>query len=196
MDNLYTQHSAVTRGQREELLEQKGKVLWFTGLSGSGKSTLADALNNKLYKEGRLTYILDGDNIRQGLNKDLSFSNSDRTENIRRISEVAKLMADSGVIVLTAFISPFVEDRKNAREIIGTENFIEVFVNTPLEVCEGRDVKGLYKKARKGEIPSFTGITSPYEEPINPEIEVKTQDKTIDDSTNLIFGHLKKLIDK
>ncbi|MFT5844432.1 MAG: adenylyl-sulfate kinase [Saprospiraceae bacterium] len=196
MENLYTQHSAVSRKQREGLLAQKGMVLWFTGLSGSGKSTLADALNNKLFKEGKLTYILDGDNIRQGLNKDLSFSDSDRTENIRRISEVAKLMADSGVIVLTAFISPFIEDRKNARDIIGNEDFIEVFVNTPLEVCESRDVKGLYKKARKGEIPSFTGISSPYEAPTNPDIEVKTQDKTIDDSTNLIFDHLKKLIDK
>jgi adenylylsulfate kinase len=196
MGNLYTQHSAVSREQREGLLAQKGIVLWFTGLSGSGKSTLADALNNKLFKEGKLAYVLDGDNIRQGLNKDLSFSDSDRTENIRRISEVAKLMADSGVIVLTAFISPFIEDRKNARDVIGNEDFIEVFVNTPLEVCESRDVKGLYKKARKGEIPSFTGISSPYEAPINPEIEVKTQDKPIDSSANLIFSHLKKLIDQ
>ncbi|MFK7755478.1 MAG: adenylyl-sulfate kinase [Flavobacteriales bacterium] len=194
MENLFTQNSQITRPEREKLLGQKGKVLWFTGLSGSGKSTLADALDQKLYEEGRLTYILDGDNVRQGLNKDLTFSDADRTENIRRISEVAKLMVDSGLIVLTAFISPFLEDRAAARAIIGEEDFIEVYVNTPLEVCENRDVKGLYKKARAGEIPSFTGISSPYEAPVNPEIEVKTKDKGIDESTNLIFVHLKKLI--
>lgn len=194
MENLFTQNSLITRKDREKLLGQKGKVLWFTGLSGSGKSTLADALNSKLHAEGKLTYILDGDNVRQGLNKDLTFSDADRSENIRRISEVAKLMADAGVIVLTAFISPFLEDRATAREIIGEDHFIEVFVNTPLEVCENRDVKGLYKKARAGEIPSFTGISSPYEAPVNAEIEVKTKDKGIDESTNLIFGVLKKII--
>jgi len=194
MKNLFTQNSQISRQDREKLLGPKENVLSVTGLSGSGKSTLADALNIKLYKEGKLTYILDGDNVRQGLNKDLTFSDTDRTENIRRISEVAKLMADSGLIVLTAFISPFQEDRAAARAIIGNDDFIEVYVNTPLEVCEQRDVKGLYKKARAGEIHSFTGISSPYQAPEQPEIEVKTKDKSIDESTDLIFDHLKKII--
>ena len=157
MNNLYTQESKISKVDREKLLDQKGIVLWFTGLSGSGKSTVADALNQELYAQNKLSYILDGDNVRQGLNKDLTFSIEDRKENIRRISEVAKLMVDSGVIVLTAFISPFIEDRLQAKEIIGSENFIEIYINTPLEICEKRDVKGLYKKARAGEIPAFTG---------------------------------------
>lgn len=193
-NNLYTQQSSILKENREELLNQKGKVLWFTGLSGSGKSTIADELNQKLFSEKKLSYILDGDNIRQGLNKDLSFSSEDRTENIRRISEVAKLMLDSGVIVLTAFISPFKADREQARKIIGEENFIEVYINTPLEICEERDVKGLYKKARTGEIPTFTGISSPYEAPEKPEIEVKTAGLTIDQSMNTVLENLKNLI--
>ncbi len=194
MNNLHTQHISISKKDREKLLNQKGKVLWFTGLSGSGKSTVADALNSKLFSEGRLSYILDGDNVRQGLNKDLSFSSEDRTENIRRISEVAKLISETGTIVLTAFISPFRLDRAAAREIIGTDNFIEVYIDTPLEICEARDVKGLYKKARAGQIPSFTGISSPYEAPEKPEIIVKTENQSVEQSVDVIFALLKKLI--
>ncbi len=193
-NNLYTQKSSISRADRENLLNQKGKVLWFTGLSGSGKSSIADALNEQLYATKKLSYILDGDNIRQRLNKDLSFSADDRSENIRRVAEVAHLIADTGVIVLTAFISPFKADRELARSIIGEKNFIEIFVDTPLEVCESRDVKGLYKKAREGEIPSFTGISSPYEEPENAEIIVKTEHKSIEDSVQTILDHLKNSI--
>lgn len=194
MNNLFTQDSKISREDREKLLNQKGMVLWFTGLSGSGKSTVADALNQKLFSEGKLSYILDGDNVRQGLNKDLTFSDEDRKENIRRISEVAKLMADTGLIVLTAFISPFREDRSQAREIIGANNFTEIYIDTPLEICEARDVKGLYKKARAGEISSFTGISSPYEAPINAEIAVKTQNQSVEESMNVIFANLKNRI--
>ncbi len=194
MKNLFTQNSAISREDREKLLNQKGTVLWFTGLSGSGKSTVADAVNQRFFKNGKLSYILDGDNVRQGLNKDLSFSDTDRKENIRRISEVAKLMADAGVIVLTAFISPFREDRAQAREIIGEENFVEIFIDTPLEICEARDVKGLYKKARAGEIPSFTGISSPYEAPESPEVRVKTENQSVEESVNTIFAQLKNNI--
>lgn len=194
MNNLHTQHISISKKDREKLLNQKGKVLWFTGLSGSGKSTVADALNSKLFSEGRLSYILDGDNVRQGLNKDLSFSSEDRTENIRRISEVAKLISETGTIVLTAFISPFRLDRAAAREIIGTDNFIEVYIDTPIEICEARDVKGLYKKARAGQIPSFTGISSPYEAPEKPEIIVKTENQSVEQSVDVIFALLKKLI--
>jgi len=194
MNNLFTQESKISRTDREILLGQKGMVLWFTGLSGSGKSTVADALNQKLFSEGKLSYILDGDNVRQGLNKDLTFSDTDRHENIRRISEVARLMADTGIVVLTAFISPFLEDRKQAREIIGEDNFIEIFIDTPLETCEARDVKGLYKKARAGEIPAFTGISSPYEAPLNPELKVKTENQSVEDSMNVILAHLKNIL--
>lgn len=155
-------------------------VLWFSGLSGSGKSTLASALESHLHKQGIRTYILDGDNIRTGLNKDLDFSNESRKENIRRISEVAKLFVDAGVVVLTAFISPFEEDRNQAREIIGAKRFIEIHVDCPLEVCEERDVKGLYKKARAGQIKHFTGIDSPFEEPSNPDIIVDTANSSIE----------------
>jgi len=194
MNNLFTQNSQISQQDREKLLDQKGKVLWFTGLSGSGKSTVADALNSKLFSEKKLSFILDGDNVRQGLNKDLTFSSEDRTENIRRISEVAKLVSETGCIVLTAFISPFRADRAAAREIIGADNFIEIFIDTPLEICEQRDVKGLYKKARAGEIPSFTGISSPYEAPYNPEIRVKTENQSVEQSVDVIFAHLLKLI--
>jgi len=171
MSNNLTKHGfTVSRVLRESITGHSGKVVWFTGLSGSGKSTLANALEEILNKKGLRTYILDGDNIRMGLNKDLGFSPEDRKENIRRISETAKLFVESGTIVLTAFISPYIEDREAAREIIGKEDFVEVFVDTPLDVCEERDPKGLYKKARAGEIKGFTGIDAPYEEPNNPEI--------------------------
>jgi len=164
------QEFAISRQHREKLNKHKGKVIWLTGLSGSGKSTLANLLEIKLHKLGRHTYILDGDNIRQGLNQDLGFTDADRIENIRRISEVSKLMLDAGLIVITAFISPFQRERSLARTLIEKDNFIEVFVNTPLEVCESRDPKGLYKKARSGMLSNFSGISGPYEPPVKPEL--------------------------
>jgi bifunctional enzyme CysN/CysC len=167
--NLFPQNFDITRKDREALKAQQGKVIWFTGLSGSGKSTLANALEYALHQAGKHTYILDGDNIRHGLNKDLGFSDADRVENIRRIAEVARLMADAGLIVITAFISPFKREREMARELIGTDNFLEVYVSTPLTICEQRDPKGLYKKARCGQLPNMTGISSPYEAPENPQ---------------------------
>ena len=156
-------------------------MIWFTGLSGSGKSTIANALEMKLHARGILTYILDGDNIRHGLNSDLGFTDADRIQNIRRIGEVAKLMADAGLVVLTAFISPFRSEREMVRNLFEEGEFIEVFVSTSLEVAEQRDPKGLYQKARRGEIPNFTGISSPYEEPENPEMVVNTEDNTVDE---------------
>ena len=169
--NLTKHNFTVSRERREKVNGQKGIVLWFTGLSGSGKSTIANALDDELNKLGRKTYLLDGDNIRMGLNKDLSFSPEDRKENIRRISEVAKLFADSGTIVLTAFISPYIADRQASRELIG-DDFNEVFVDTDIKECIKRDPKGLYKKALAGEIKGFTGIDAPYEKPIKPEITI------------------------
>ncbi|WP_334156893.1 sulfate adenylyltransferase subunit CysN [Oryzomicrobium sp.] len=166
--NVHRQALSITREDRERLNGHKGKVIWFTGLSGSGKSTLANTLEKELHTQGKRTYILDGDNIRQGLNKDLGFTDADRVENIRRVAEMAKLMMDAGLIVMTAFISPFRAEREMARELIGPENFVEVFVDTPLEVCEQRDPKGLYKKARSGQLPNMTGINSPYEPPLSP----------------------------
>ena len=166
--NVHRQALSIARQDRERLNGHQGKVIWFTGLSGSGKSTLANALEKELHTQGKRTYILDGDNIRQGLNKDLGFTDADRVENIRRVAEVAKLMMDAGLIVMTAFISPFRAEREMARELIGVDNFTEVFVDTPLEMCEQRDPKGLYKKARIGQLPNMTGINSPYEVPLNP----------------------------
>jgi bifunctional enzyme CysN/CysC len=172
MDNLHTQIFTITQAERAKLHGHSGKVIWFTGLSGSGKSTLANALEIALYQTGKRTYLLDGDNIRQGLNKDLGFSNEDRIENIRRIAEVARLMVDAGLIVITAFISPFAKERELAKEVIGRQNFIEIYVNTPIEICEARDPKGLYLKARAGKIAHFSGISSPYEPPIKPYMEL------------------------
>jgi len=166
--NVHRQALSINREDRERLNGHRGKVIWFTGLSGSGKSTIANALEKELHAQGKRTYILDGDNIRQGLNKDLGFTDADRVENIRRVAEVAKLLMDAGLIVMTAFISPFRAERELARELIGTEHFIEVFVDTPLDVCEQRDSKGLYKKARSGQLPNMTGINSPYDYPLNP----------------------------
>lgn len=172
--NIHKQALSITREDRERLNGHPGKVIWFTGLSGSGKSTLANALEMKLHEQGVRTYILDGDNVRHGLNKDLGFTDADRVENIRRIAEVAKLMADAGLVVMTAFISPFRQEREMARELIGADKFVEIYVNTSLDVCEQRDVKGLYRKARAGEIPNMTGINSPYEAPKLPEISIDT----------------------
>jgi len=170
----------LTLQDREQLLNQRSIVLWFTGLSGSGKTTLSDALEEELYKRGYKTYILDGDKIRNGLCKDLGFSETDRTENIRRVGEVANLMRDSGLIVISAFISPFAKDREVVRETIGAENLVRIFVDCPLEVCEQRDVKGLYKRARLGEIKKFTGISSPFEIPEESELVLKTAEHTIE----------------
>ncbi|WP_421764118.1 adenylyl-sulfate kinase [Ekhidna sp.] len=170
----------VRREDREEKYGHKAKVIWFVGLSGSGKSTLASSLESYFYEKGCKTYILDGDNVRSGLNKDLDFSDESRKENIRRISEVSNLFKDSGTIVLTAFISPFKVDRELARAIVGAEDFIEVNVDCPLEVCEERDVKGLYKKAREGKIKHFTGIDSPFEIPENPDIVVDTANNSLE----------------
>lgn len=185
-ENVVWQNTKVTRAEREELLKQRGIVLWFTGLSGSGKSTLAVNLEERLNKLGKLTYLLDGDNIRHGLNKDIGFSLEDRSENIRRIAEVSKLFVDAGIITLAAFISPLQKDRDAVREIV-KEDFIEIFVKCPLEVCEERDPKNLYKKARSGEIKNFTGINSPYEEPVNPELIVNTHETDINEEVDRII---------
>jgi adenylylsulfate kinase len=188
--NIVWHKTNVSQLEREKLLGQKPFVLWFTGLSGSGKSTIASQVEHILHDSGYLTYILDGDNIRHGLNKDLGFSSKDRVENIRRIAEVAKLMTNSGLIVLVSFITPFKKVREFAKSIIGKQ-FHEIFIDTPLAVCEARDVKGLYKLAREGEIKDFTGIDSPYEIPVSPEIHVETADKTIDECTEKIINYLK-----
>lgn len=174
-DNIHIHNHSVTREQRQEIKGHKSCVIWLTGLSGSGKSTIANELEVQLNKSGVHTYLLDGDNVRSGLNSNLGFNDEDRKENIRRISEVAKLFADSGLVVITAFISPFIEDREQARNIISKDfNFIEVHVDADIETCESRDPKGLYKKARAGEIPNFTGIDSPYEKPLSPEIRLES----------------------
>jgi len=190
LKNLFTTHTDVKRHQREEQLKQKALLIWFTGLSGSGKSTLAVALEKKLFDKGFKTYLLDGDNIRQGLNKDLSFDDFGRIENIRRIGEVSALMMDAGIIVLTAFISPFRSDREMVRQRVGQNNFIEVFVDCPLEICEQRDIKGLYQKARAGAIKNFTGIDSPYETPQNPDLIVKTHQMSLDHSLDLLLNKI------
>lgn len=182
--NVHQQALTIARDDRENLNGHKGKVIWFTGLSGSGKSTIANALEMALHAQGRHTYLLDGDNIRQGLNKDLGFTDADRVENIRRIAEVARLMMDAGMIVMTAFISPFRAEREMARQLIGKENFIEVYVGTSLEICEKRDPKGLYKKARSGQIPNMTGINSPYESPENPTVLIDTGCDSIPEITS------------
>ncbi len=197
-DNLYFHEHRVPRELKEERNNHKSRVLWFTGLSGSGKSTVANATEKLLHDMGLHTYILDGDNVRMGLNKDLGFSPEDRTENIRRITEVSKLFADSGSIVLTAFISPYIEDRDNARKIIGNEDFIEIYISADLSVCEERDPKGLYKKARSGEIKGFTGIDAPYEAPINPELIVETDKYNIDECAKIVVNYLVNngIIDK
>jgi bifunctional enzyme CysN/CysC len=184
--NVHRQSLSVDRTARENLNGHPGKVLWFTGLSGSGKSTIANALEVELHGRGKHTYILDGDNIRQGLNRDLGFTDTDRVENIRRIAEVAKLMMDAGLIVMTSFISPFRRERDLARELIGSENFIEIFIDTPLEVCEQRDVKGLYKKAREGKIPNMTGVNSPYEAPLAADVTIRTQETPLAESVRAL----------
>jgi adenylylsulfate kinase len=187
--NITEHKHSVTSKERSNLKNHKPAVLWFTGLSGSGKSTLANSVEAALHARGIHTYILDGDNVRGGLNSNLGFTDEDRKENIRRIGEVSKLFTDAGTVVLTAFISPFIEDRDKAREIIG-DNFIEVFVDADLATCESRDPKGLYKKARAGEIPFFTGIDSPYESPVTPELTVNTSTNDLDASTDAVVDYI------
>ena len=186
--------SILGRKEKEQFLKQHAKVLWMTGLSGSGKTTIAIALEKKLRDLGFLTQLLDGDNVRVGINNNLGFSEADRDENIRRIAEVSKLFLNCGVITISCFVSPTIEIRENAKQIIGTHDFIEIFINTPLEVCEKRDVKGLYKKARAGEIKNFTGIDAPFEAPLNPDVDVKTTTESIEESANQILEYVLPLI--
>lgn len=190
--NITWHEATVTAEDREKLLNQKGCVIWFTGLSGSGKSTLANAVEQVLHQQGHHTYVLDGDNVRHGLNKNLGFSPEDREENIRRIGEVAKLFSDAGTIVMTAFISPYCADRDQARALIAEDRFVEVFVDCPLDVCEERDTKGLYKKARAGEIKEFTGISAPYEPPLTPEVTVNTAALSIEECAQAVVDALVK----
>ena len=185
--NIVKHTYKVTKTDREKKQGNKAFLLWFTGLSGSGKSTLANLVEVALHKQNKSTYVLDGDNIRQGINKDLSFAPEDRSENIRRIAEVSKLMVNAGIITLAAFVSPYLKDRALVKKIVGENNFIEIFVNTSLEECEHRDVKGLYKKARSGEIKNMTGISAPYEAPVKPNLEVVTDGQPIEESVKIIL---------
>lgn len=185
--NLFPTDQILQRSDKEKLLSQKGMVIWFTGLSGSGKTSLAIALEQELNKQGKLTQVLDGDNIRTGINNNLGFSEADRTENIRRIAEVAKLFKDCGIITICCFVSPTRKIRELAKTIIGANDFYEVYVNTPLSICEERDVKGLYAKARKGEIKDFTGIDAPFETPENPALELITANKSIQENTEQLI---------
>jgi adenylylsulfate kinase len=187
LNYIYPINTKVSAEERQRLMNQKPKLIWFTGLSGSGKSTLAVQLEAALHAQGFKTYLLDGDNIRSGLNKDLSFTDDARVENIRRISEVCKLFLDAGVVLLSAFISPFQSDRQQVKSIVGEENYIEVFVDAPLEVCEQRDVKGLYKKARAGEVKNFTGISSPYEKPSDPDVVIPTDKMSVEESMDVLI---------
>lgn len=191
-NNITWHDSEVTKEERQNRNAHKSAVIWFTGLSGSGKSTVSVALEKALFNEGKQTYRLDGDNVRHGLNKNLGFSPEDRTENIRRIGEVAKLMVDAGSITVTAFISPYKQDRDNVRAILEDDEFIEVYTKCSVEECENRDPKGLYKKARSGEIPEFTGISAPYEAPDHPEIILDTEHESINQSVDRVIQYLKQ----
>ena len=190
--NITWHDGTVTRAEREKLLGQRGVTIWLTGLSGSGKSTIAVAAQGALHERGTHSYVLDGDNVRHGLNQNLGFSPEDRTENIRRIGEVAKLFTDAGIIALTSFISPYRADRDAVRAIMEPGDFVEVLVDASVETCEGRDVKGLYKKARAGEIPEFTGISAPYEAPEKPELVLDTNSQTVEESVEQLMGHLEE----
>ncbi len=190
--NIKWHHGKITKEDRVKLLNQKGVTIWLTGLSGSGKSTIAVELEHALIENRHQAYILDGDNIRHGLNKNLGFSPEDRTENIRRIGEVAKLFTEAGIITITAFISPYREDRDAVRRLLNDGEFIEVHVKCPLDVCEERDTKGLYKKARAGEVKDFTGISAPYEEPLNPELTIDSSKLTVEESTRTVLNYLEE----
>jgi len=191
-NNIVFHNQYISKKQKSQRNKQKSCILWFTGLSASGKSTIANELEKILFEDGYSTYLLDGDNIRFGLNKDLGFDNKSRVENIRRIGEVAKLLIDAGLICLSAFISPFEEDRDNIRSLVEKDEFVEIFIDTPLDICENRDPKGLYKKARNGEIAFFTGISSPYENPKNPELHIETKSKSVQESALEIKNYLKE----
>ncbi|QAA81313.1 adenylyl-sulfate kinase [Aequorivita sp. H23M31] len=191
--NIFVHNFNIKKEDRSVLNKHRPFLIWFTGLSGSGKSTIANAVEQALFNKGIHTYLLDGDNIRKGINSNLSFSAEDRTENIRRIAEIANLLIDAGLVVLASFVSPYIEDRENVKRIVGDANYIEVFVNTPIEECERRDVKGLYKKARKGEIQNFTGINAPYEVPLAPDIEIDTTKLNVESIVDII---LKQLLGK
>ena len=190
--NVVWHQATVTRGRREVLNQHKGGVFWFTGLSGAGKSTLAHAVEEELHLAGYRTFVLDGDNVRHGLCADLSFSDDDRKENIRRVGHMSKLYVEAGIIVLTAFISPFRSDRDNVRKICGND-FHEIYCKCSLDVCEERDVKGLYKRARAGEIPDFTGISSPYEEPVKPELEIDTESH-FDECSSQVYTYMNRTV--
>ena len=190
--NVVWSDTNVTKDRRDNLNKQRSAIIWFTGLSGSGKTTIANALEQQLHKLSFRTYLLDGDNVRHGLSNDLGFSDNDRTENIRRIGEVSKLFIDAGVMVLATFISPFISDRKFVRNIVNETEFIEIYIKCPLNLCEDRDIKGLYKKARAGEIKQFTGIDSPYEEPVDPELIIDSDELSIDECVNEIISYLVK----
>ena len=189
-------HRILQRSEKEQLLNQTARVIWLTGLSGSGKSTIAEGLEKKLHENNFLTQILDGDNIRAGINSNLGFSETDRLENIRRIAEVSKLFLNCGVITINSFVSPTNDVRKLAKEIIGENDFIEIYVNCPIEICEQRDVKGLYAKARRGEIKDFTGITAPFEAPVAPSLEIKSNKLTVEESVEKIFNFILPFIKK
>ena len=189
--NVKWHHGKITKEERAKLLNQKGATIWLTGLSGSGKSTIAVELEHALIEKKHQAFILDGDNIRHGLNKNLGFSPEDRTENIRRIGEVAKLFTEANIITVAAFVSPYREDRDNVRKLLGDGEFIEIYVKCSLEICEERDTKGLYKKARAGEVKDFTGISAPYEEPLNPELTIDSSKLSIEESTRTILDYLE-----
>ncbi len=191
-ENIIPHSFSILQEQRSELKKHKPLLVWFTGLSGSGKSTIANALEKTLFERDIHTYLLDGDNVRKGLNNNLSFSPDDRTENIRRIAEVANLMIDAGLVVIASFVSPYREDRENVKRIVGYGKFVEVFVNTPIEECERRDVKGLYAKARAGEIKNFTGVNAPYEAPMAPDVEIDTTMVTVEEAVFLIIAQIEK----
>lgn len=195
-NHIHPKAFKVSQSQRTKRLNQSPKLFWFTGLSGSGKSTLANAVEAELFEKGYLTFSLDGDNIRTGINKDLGFSDADRVENIRRIAEVAKLMLDAGLIVVSSFISPFRKEREMIADLVGVENFVEIFVDCPIEVCEQRDVKGLYKKARAGVIKNFTGIDSPYEKPQNPSVHIHSDQEELEESIQKVLDEILPKVGK
>lgn len=189
-NNIVWHHAVITPSHRETMNGHKGFVLWFTGLSGSGKSTLAHYIEERLFHMGCHTFVFDGDNVRHGLCSDLGFSDEDRSENIRRIGEMVKLFIEAGIIAMTAFISPFSKDREMVRTLVGRERFIEIYCDSSLDVCESRDTKGLYARARRGEIPGFTGISSPYEAPVNPELHLKTDETPLEDCVDIVVKYL------
>lgn len=191
-ENIIPHHFKIDRAQREAQMGHPSYVLWFTGLSGSGKSTVANAVEEALFKKGVHTYSLDGDNVRKGLNNNLGFAPEDRTENIRRIAEVANLMADAGLVVLAAFVSPYEKDRTMVKQTVGATRYIEIFIDTPIATCEERDVKGLYAKARRGEITNFTGVNAPYEAPVSPDIQIDTSKVSLTDSVAIILQYLEE----